>query len=117
MIKIRGQLGPWPVDLTLELDASDWQQLPSLLQEQLSQAVTVSAATPTMTDPQWEMALKVMQGLGSIDGPALLVELQALCGDAAAAKRLMTRLRHYPSVQVQREGEVMRWSWLDTGKG
>lgn len=111
MIRIRGQLGPWPVDLTLELDASDWQQLPQILQEQLSQTMTAQAPAPSSADPHWEMALKVMQGLGTIDGPALLVELQALCGDAAAAKRLMTRLRHYPQVQVRRDGEVMRWSW------
>ena len=27
MVRIRGRIGDWPVDLTLELDAEDWAQL------------------------------------------------------------------------------------------
>ncbi|MDG3596568.1 hypothetical protein L5B95_15335, partial [Pseudomonas aeruginosa] len=27
MVRIRGSIGDWPVDLTLELDAEDWRQL------------------------------------------------------------------------------------------
>ncbi|HDY5903077.1 TPA: hypothetical protein RQ793_003586, partial [Pseudomonas aeruginosa] len=52
MVRIRGSIGDWPVDLTLELDAEDWRQLaqhvppPPLGEPQVAAARAPASAAP-----------------------------------------------------------------------
>lgn len=105
MIRIRGQVGAWPVDLTLELDAADWQQL--------RRAVTLEAVEPAPQTPQpatdTAQALALIKAQQPIEGPALLEALSAMTGSSAAAKRLMLVLRHSEQVQITQHGQVTLW--------
>ena len=58
MVRIRGQIGQWPVDLTVELDAADWANLAASLP-----VVGAGPAAPAMSAAQpaddrlWQAAL------------------------------------------------------------
>ena len=111
MIRIRGQVGQWPVDLSIELDDDDWAQLAS----HLHAASVVTPVAPVMrreaADPLWEPAQQLLRDAGLIEGPQLLAELEALAGDSRAAKRLLVRLRHSEEVKVESgtDAPVYRW--------
>ncbi|HBP5360247.1 MULTISPECIES: hypothetical protein [Pseudomonas aeruginosa group] len=101
MVRIRGSIGDWPVDLTLELDAEDWRQLAQHLPPPPQ---AVAARTPVAEAPQdrlWQAAIDLLRGSGRIEGPQLLAELQAFAGNAGAAKLLLVRLRHNARVRVE----------------
>ena len=54
MVRIRGQIGAWPVDLTVELDAQDWAQLAQhITLDAPPVAPQASASTPTASDALW----------------------------------------------------------------
>ena len=44
MLRIRGSIGDWPVDLTLELDEGDWAQLGAQLQAAKTEVSAAPAA-------------------------------------------------------------------------
>lgn len=100
MVRIRGSIGDWPVDLTLELDAEDWRQLaqhvppPPLGEPQAAAARAPASAAPV--DRLWQTAQDLLRGSGRIEGPQLLAELEAFSGNAGAAKQLLVRLRLTP---------------------
>ena len=58
MVRIRGRIGDWPVDLTLELDAEDWAQLAQHVA--VTPVANVVAPTPMADtgDALWQTALQ-----------------------------------------------------------
>ncbi|MDM8348007.1 hypothetical protein P8H27_03760 [Pseudomonas sp. sp1636] len=113
MVRIRGQIGAWPVDLTVELDAQDWAQL--------AQHVTladppVAAAAPAASVPAndalWQTALELLRQAGQIEGPQLLAQLAGLAGSEAAGKRLLVRLRHCPQVRMETAADAPLYRWI-----
>lgn len=116
MLRIKGRVGDWPVDLTVELDADDWAQLaahlPPVIPVESTPSVTVARSTNAQADGLWSQALEVLQRAGSLEGPQLLAELAALTGGEVAGKRLLVRLRHCPQVQVESGGEAPLYRWI-----
>jgi hypothetical protein len=120
MIRIRGTVGAMPVDLTVEMDPQDWAQLGAQLQVQGAQASVGAPATSSPSaakrsnddDPLWRNALALVQSSGQISGPALLEQLEALAGSVAAAKRLLVRLRHNASINVQSGADAPLYCWV-----
>lgn len=114
MLRIRGTIGDWPVDLALELDAEGWRQLAAHLPG-ATQATHVSEAAPAATrdDGLWRNALELLRQAGSMEGTALLGALEGLAGSPAAGKRLLVRLRHHPRVQVDSGEDTPLYRWLD----
>ncbi|UVE17307.1 hypothetical protein NVV93_17260 [Pseudomonas sp. LS44] len=113
MLRIKGMIGDLPVDLTVELDAADWQQLAAHLPTVPSIAPAAAPNAPvTASDAQWQNALSLLRQAGEMEGPALLAAVSALTGGAAAGKRLLVRLRHCPQVHVEGGGETPLYRWV-----
>ncbi|WP_462379909.1 hypothetical protein [Pseudomonas sp. Marseille-QA0892] len=119
-MKIRGTIGQWPVDLTIELDDHELSRIgalagsPSTRSEQ--PATQRSAPVPTAQDPCWEAAQDLLRQAGQMDGPALAEALQALTGSAAAAKKLLVRLRHSADVRLESGPHVQIYHWQLNGQ-
>jgi hypothetical protein len=113
MVRIRGQIGAWPVDLTVELDAQDWAQL---AQHVTLEAAPAAAATPAASVPAndalWQTALELLRRAGQIEGPQLLEQLAGLAGGDAAGKRLLVRLRHCAQVRMETGTDAPIYHWL-----
>ncbi|HSX71691.1 MAG TPA: hypothetical protein VLF16_12255 [Pseudomonas sp.] len=112
MLRIKGRVGDWPVDLTVEMDAEDWAQLAAHLPVESSPAPARVAPAANPADGLWPMALELLQRAGSMEGPQLLGELAALAGGEAAGKRLLVRLRHSPQVQVESSADAPLYRWI-----
>jgi hypothetical protein len=113
MLRIRGSIGEWPVDLTLEMDDSDWTRLGAQLQVEKT-AVSTPAAKPLNQDEAlWQVAKDLLRKAGQLSGPQLLDQLEGLAGSAAAGKRLLVRLRHSPQVKVVSGGDTPLYSWIE----
>ncbi|MCH7417411.1 hypothetical protein [Pseudomonas mosselii] len=112
-MRIRGQIGEWPVDLTIELAPEEWAQLGRRLEVPASvEAVPVTTSpAPQQDDGQWAAARDVLRQAGQMSGPALLERLEGLAGNVAAGKRLLVRLRHSSEVKVESgvDAPVYRW--------
>ena len=116
MVRIRGSIGDWPVDLTLELDAEDWRPgatraPPPLGEPQVAAARAPASAAPV--DRLWQTAQDLLRGGGRIEGPQLLAELEAFSGNAGAAKQLLVRLRHDARVKVEVVDGTQVFVWLE----
>ncbi|MBG6434268.1 hypothetical protein I5I60_16135 [Pseudomonas aeruginosa] len=117
MVRIRGSIGDWPVDLTLELDAEDWRQLaqpvppPPLGEPQVAAARAPAPAAPV--DRLWQTAQDLLRGSGRSEGPQLLAELEGVSGNAGAAKQLRVRLRHDARVKVEVVDGTQVYVWLE----
>ncbi|BAN46400.1 hypothetical protein [Metapseudomonas resinovorans] len=114
MLRIRGKVGDWPVDLTVEMDAEDWDQLASRLSpETVAQAAPAAAKAPLAprSDALWDTAQQLLCEAGRMEGPRLLAELEALAGGAAAGKRLLVRLRHSEQVHVDAGKDAPIYVW------
>ncbi|MBZ9664699.1 hypothetical protein H3221_008000 [Pseudomonas sp. LMG 31766] len=112
MVRIRGRIGDWPVDLTLELDAEDWAQLAQ--QVAVTPVANVMAATP-MTDAGdalWQTALQLVREAGQVEGPRLMAQLAALAGGEAAGKRLLVRLRHCEQIRMETGADAPIYHWV-----
>ncbi|MCG4454628.1 MULTISPECIES: hypothetical protein [unclassified Pseudomonas] len=110
MVRIRGRVGDWPVDLTVELDAQDWAQL---AQHITPAAVTSEpAAVAVATDALWQTTLDLLRQAGQIEGPQLLAQLAALAGSEAAGKRLLVRLRHCAQVRMETAADAPIYHWV-----
>ena len=113
-MRIRGQIGDWPVDLTIELAPEEWAQLgrqidvPSVAQG----AATAAVATPRQDDGQWTAARDVLRLAGQMSGPELLDRLEGLAGSTAAGKRLLVRLRHSSEVKVESGVDAPVYHWV-----
>lgn len=112
-MRIRGQIGEWPVDLTIELAPEEWAQLGRRLEVPASvEAVPFTTSpAPRQDDGQWAAARDVLRQAGQMSGPALLERLEGLAGSVAAGKRLLVRLRHSSEVKVESgvDAPVYRW--------
>ncbi|KRW57849.1 hypothetical protein [Pseudomonas sp. TTU2014-080ASC] len=111
MVRIRGQIGQWPVDLTIEMDAQDWAQLAS----QVSVETVTDAAVPkpaAADDQVWQTTLELLRSSGSVEGPQLMSQLAALAGGEAAGKRLLVRLRHSPLVRMETGADAPVYHWV-----
>lgn len=113
-MRIRGQIGDWPVDLTLELEPAEWAQLGRQLEVP---AVVEAAATPAATtsrqdDGQWLAACELLRQAGQISGPELLGRLEGLADSTAAGKRLLVRLRHSSEVKVESGPDAPVYHWV-----
>jgi len=115
MLRIRGTIGQWPVDLTLELDDSDWARLGAQLQVSVppDAGATVAARPVSQDDALWRTARDLVRQAGQIDGPQLLGQLEGLAGSTAAAKRLLVRLRHCSEVKVVSGADSPLYSWVE----
>jgi len=119
MLRIRGTVGDLPVDLTLELDESDWARLGAQfgVQVQTAQPQTAAAAPVAkpvnQDDALWQVARDLLRKAGQLSGPDLLDQLEGLTGSAAAGKRLLVRLRHSADVKVASGGDTPLYSWIE----
>jgi len=116
-MRIRGQIGDWPVDLTVELEPHEWAQLgrsvtPPVVGETLPAAAASPA--PRQDDGQWAAASALLREAGQMSGPELLDRLEQLAGGTAAGKRLLVRLRHSPQVKVQSGADAPVYHWVGT---
>ncbi|RRV06299.1 hypothetical protein EGJ27_16665 [Pseudomonas sp. v388] len=116
MLRIRGTVGQWPVDLTLELDDEDWAKLGAQLKPVAPQtaATQVPDGKPAIQDDTaWHTAVSILQGAGRMSGPQLLAQLEGLTGSTAAGKRLLVRLRHSAHVKVDNGADAPLYSWVE----
>ena len=111
MVRIRGQIGAWPVDLTVELDAQDWAQLAQHVSLEPPPA-PAAAVAPVANDALWQTTLELLRQAGQIDGPQLLGQLAGLAGGEAAGKRLLVRLRHCAQVRVETGVDAPIYHWV-----
>lgn len=115
MLRIRGTVGDWPVDLTLELDDADWAQLGAQLKAVKPDAPTAATGKPASQDDTiWNITQDLLRNAGQISGPQLLEQLEGLTGSTAAGKRLLVRLRHSPQVRVESGQDAPLYSWITT---
>lgn len=110
MIRVRGTVGAWPVDLQIELDDQDWAALAR--QASAGPAATAAAARPSGDDPLWSRAQALLRETGEFEGPELLAALAALAGSDQAGKRLLVRLRHSDQVEIVQRGEAPLYRWI-----
>lgn len=115
MLRIRGSIGEWPVDLTLELDEGDWAQLGAHLQASRPAVAPVAATAPVVNqdDALWQTTRELLRRAGEISGPDLLGQLEALTGSSAAGKRLLVKLRHCAEVKVVSGGDTPLYRWVE----
>ncbi|SDZ64729.1 hypothetical protein [Pseudomonas sp. NFIX28] len=117
MVRIRGSIGEWPVDLTLELDEGDWDQLSARLGTSLQapkpEGGAPAAKPASQDDALWQIAKDLLRKAGQLSGPDLLEQLEGLTGSAAAGKRLLVRLRHSAQVKVASGGDTPLYSWIE----
>jgi hypothetical protein len=114
MLHIRGSIGDWPVDLTLELDDQDWARLGAQLQVSKNEPVSAPAAKPlNQDDALWQIAKDLLRKAGQLSGPDLLEQLEGLTGSPASGKRLLVRLRHSADVKVTSGGDTPLYSWVE----
>ncbi|SMF54972.1 MULTISPECIES: hypothetical protein [unclassified Pseudomonas] len=112
-MRIRGQIGDWPVDLTVELEPAEWAQLGRHLEVPVTaEAAAASPAAPGQDDGQWAAARDVLRQAGQMNGPALLDRLEGLAGSTAAGKRLLVRLRHSSEVKVESGADAPVYHWV-----
>ncbi|MGE7990958.1 hypothetical protein ACQKPE_07890 [Pseudomonas sp. NPDC089554] len=114
-MRIRGQIGAWPVDLTIELAPEEWAQLGRRLDSVPAEAVVPTPAastTPRQDDGQWAAARDVLRKAGQLSGPQLLEQLEGIAGNVAAGKRLLVRLRHSSEVKVQSGADAPVYHWV-----
>jgi hypothetical protein len=113
MLRIRGTVGEWPVDLTIEMDEGDWAQLGAQLQVTKSDMATAPSPRPaSQDDAQWQIAKELLRKAGQLTGPDLLEQLEGLTGSASSGKRLLVRLRHSAEVKVLSGGDTPLYSWV-----
>ncbi|MDZ5431561.1 hypothetical protein T3H00_02615 [Pseudomonas fluorescens] len=114
MLRIRGSIGDWPVDLTLEMDDADWARLGAQLQVEKAQVSAGPAKPLSQDDALWQVARDLLRKAGQLSGPDLLEQLEGLTGSAASGKRLLVRLRHSPDVKVESGADTPLYRWIET---
>ena len=112
MLRIRGSIGDWPVDLTLEMDDADWARLGAQVQVVKPEVSATPAKPVNQDDAQWQVAKDLLRKAGQLSGPDLLEQLEGLTGSAASGKRLLVRLRHSAEVKVSSGGDTPLYSWI-----
>lgn len=113
MVRIRGRIGDWPVDLTVELDAEDWSRLAERVALTPSAVEPAAAPVADTSDRLWETALQLVRDAGQVEGPRLLAQLAALAGGEVAGKRLLVRLRHCPQIRMETGVDAPIYHWQE----
>jgi hypothetical protein len=113
MLRIRGSIGDWPVDLTLEMDDADWARLGAQLQVEKTEASVPAAKPLNQDDALWQVARDLLHKAGQLSGPDLLEQLEGLTGSATSGKRLLVRLRHSANVKVESGGDTPIFRWIE----
>ena len=113
MVRIRGTIGDWPVDLTVELDESDWARLGAQLHVSEAPISQAPVRPANQDDAVWETTKDLLRKAGQMSGPELLGQLEALTGSASAGKRLLVRLRHCAEVKVVSGADSPIYSWVE----
>ncbi|MFO3721064.1 hypothetical protein [Pseudomonas sp. HLMP] len=113
-MRIRGHIGDWPVDLTIELEPAEWAQLGRqvLVPAVVEAAAEAVGTAPRPDDGQWSAARELLRQVGQISGPELLERLEGLAGSTAAGKRLLVRLRHSSEVKVESGVDAPVYHWI-----
>ncbi|WP_315291333.1 hypothetical protein [Pseudomonas oleovorans] len=111
MVRIRGRIGDWPVDLTLELDAEDWAQLAQHVTLAPASVPAPAAPAADAGDALWQTALQLVRDAGQVEGPQLMAQLAALAGGEAAGKRLLVRLRHCAQIRMETGADAPIYHW------
>ena len=114
MVRIRGTIGDWPVDLTVELDDGDWAKLGAQLPVGEAPTIQPPAKPANQDDAVWETTKDLLRKAGQMTGPELLGQLEALTGSTGAGKRLLVRLRHCAEVKVVSGTDSPIYSWVET---
>lgn len=112
MVRIRGRIGDWPVDLTLELDAEDWAQLAQHMTVSPEASTAAPAHATDAGDALWQTALQLVRDAGQVEGPRLMAQLAALAGGEAAGKRLLVRLRHCAQIRMETGADAPIYHWV-----
>lgn len=113
MVRIRGKIGDWPVDLTLELDAQEWALLAEKVQVAPPAAASKAPPVASAEEGRWQLAQDLLRQAQQLDGPQLLADLTALAGSVQAGKRLLVRLRHCPQVRLENGGDTPIYRWIE----
>ena len=120
MLRIRGTVGDLPVDLTVEMDESDWARLGIQLGAQVQETSASNGSYDTAVKPAisrndavWDIAQELLRKAGHLTGPDLLGQLEGLSGSTAAGKRLMVRMRHSANVKVESQGDTPVYHWIE----
>lgn len=113
MMRIRGMIGDWPVDLTVELGDSDWAKLGAQLQVSEAPEASPPAKSVSQDDALWNTTKELLRKAGQLSGPELLSQLEALTGSTGVGKRLLVRLRHSSEVKVTSGADSPVYSWID----
>ena len=113
MVRIRGMIGDWPVDLTVELDESDWAKLGAQLPVGTAPISQPPVKSVSQDDAVWETTKDMLRKAGQMTGPELLGQLEALTGSTGAGKRLLVRLRHCAEVKVVSGADSPVYSWVE----
>lgn len=111
MVRIRGRIGDWPVDLTVELDAGDWAQLAQHVTLAPASVPAPAAPAADAGDALWQTALLLVRDAGQVEGPQLMAQLAALAGGEAAGKRLLVRLRHCAQIRMETGADAPIYHW------
>ncbi|QSB39178.1 hypothetical protein JTY93_23785 [Pseudomonas hygromyciniae] len=113
MMRIRGTIGELPVDLTLELDDSDWARLgvTCRLRRRLAGACHTASLGQSGREPEAGRPGPLREA-GQLSGLELSDRLEGLAGNAQAGKRLLVRLRHSAKVKVSSGGDTPQYSWI-----
>lgn len=110
MMRIRGKIGDWPVDLIIELDD---QEIQHLNMKEPPRARNSSEQSAVTSEVLWQKTLDMLRLQGVMEGPELLAWLADLAGSEVAGKRLLVRLRHCEQVSVSGNGgEIVTYHWL-----
>jgi hypothetical protein len=112
MVRIRGRIGDWPLDLTLELDAEDWAQLAQHMTVSPEASTAAPAHATDAGDALWQTALQLVRDAGQVEGPRLMAQLAALAGGEAAGKRLLVRLRHCAQIRMETGADAPIYHWV-----
>lgn len=114
-MRIRGHIGEWPVDLTIDLEPQELASLAGRLLEQGAAPVNATAPVASQAradDSQWLAARDLLRNAGQLGGPELLGLLEGLAGSTAAGKRLLVRLRHSSEVKVESGADAPVYHWV-----
>lgn len=113
-MRIRGHIGDWPVDLTIELEPDEWAQLGRQPEPSTVDGTAQASVRPVIPqhDGHWTAACDLLHQAGALKGPVLLARLEELVGSAAGAKRFLVRLRHSPQVKVESAEDAPVFHWI-----
>ena len=68
MLRIRGSIGDWPVDLTLEMDDADWAKLGAQLTVEKTEVSAAPAKPQNQDDALWQIARDLLRKAGQLRG-------------------------------------------------